>query len=227
MTLDGATGDPPVEGDVGGEGDGEILLLRADGPIERGPDVVLLDVDRPEPLAAGRSHGRRRGRPRTDRAMCCAMRRNARRRRLVRPGVPGRTGAASGACGSEARAPERSTISSDLSTSPATDSRTSPRPARPPAHTASAAASRAAAGEHRQPLEHPPLVLEEQVVAPVDHGSERLLAAPSPCGPRPTAAGSGRRAVPAICRDRERSRPARGELDRQAAGRRAGRRCRR
>jgi hypothetical protein len=51
MAFDGATGDPPVEGDVGSEGDGEILFLRAHGPIERGADVGLLHVDGPEPFA--------------------------------------------------------------------------------------------------------------------------------------------------------------------------------
>ena len=35
---------------------------------------------------------------------------------------------------------------------------------------------RAAAGEHREPLEHAPLVVEEQVVAPLDDGAQRLLA---------------------------------------------------
>ncbi len=35
---------------------------------------------------------------------------------------------------------------------------------------------RAAAGEHGQTIEHALLVLEEQVVAPLDHGAERLLA---------------------------------------------------
>ena len=34
----------------------------------------------------------------------------------------------------------------------------------------------AAAGEHRQPFEDALLVVEEQLVAPVDHGAQRLLA---------------------------------------------------
>ena len=42
----------------------------------------------------------------------------------------------------------------------------------------------AAAGEHRQPLEDALLVVEEQLVAPVDDGAQRLLARER--GARPT-----------------------------------------
>ena len=84
----------------------------------------------------------------------------------------------------------------------------------------------AAAGEHRQPLEDALLVVEEQLVAPVDDGPQRLLAGQG--GARP----AGQQAEPVVepGGDLLRSgtlgcgrRPARW----RAAARRAGRRCRR
>ena len=70
----------------------------------------------------------------------------------------------------------------------------------------------AAAGEHRQPLEHPLLVVEQQLVAPVDDGAQRLL----PRQRRPGAAGEQAEPIVEAGRDlldRERTRAGRGELD--------------
>ena len=70
----------------------------------------------------------------------------------------------------------------------------------------------ATAGEHRQPLEDALLVVEEQLVAPVDDGAQRLLARKR--GARP----AGEQAEPIVepsgdLRDRERSGAGGGQLD--------------
>ena len=70
----------------------------------------------------------------------------------------------------------------------------------------------APAGEHRQPFEHPLLVVEEQLVAPVDHGPQRLLARQR--GARP----AGEQAEPIVqarrgSAERERSGAGGRELD--------------
>ena len=66
------------------------------------------------------------------------------------------------------------------------------------AHTASARLEAAARREHREPLEqHARSSLDEQVVAPVDHRPQRLLARQGGARRRRSGAGSGRRGGPA------------------------------
>ena len=84
----------------------------------------------------------------------------------------------------------------------------------------------ATAGEHRQPLEHALLVVEEELVAPVDDRAQRLLARER--GARP----AGEQAEPIVqaggdLRDRERAGAGRRELDGERQPVEAARRCRR
>ena len=82
------------------------------------------------------------------------------------------------------------------------------------AHTASAASSVHAAREDRQPFEDALLVVEQQIVAPVDDGAQRLLA--GECG----AAPAGEEPEPLVeslgdLADGKRARARRRELDRE------------
>ena len=72
----------------------------------------------------------------------------------------------------------------------------------------------ATAEEHRQPFEHALLVVEQQLVAPVDHRPQCLLAR------QRRARTTGEQAEPIVepggdLLDREGPGPSRGELDRQ------------
>jgi hypothetical protein len=70
------------------------------------------------------------------------------------------------------------------------------------------------AGEHRQPGEHPPLLLGQQVITPADRGLQRLVPR---AGPRPPP-GQQPELIGQAGRDllrRQHAHPRRGQLDRQ------------
>ena len=64
----------------------------------------------------------------------------------------------------------------DLSTSDERWSNTSKSSTPSPDTTASAAVKRKTSAEHRQPVEHRPFRIGEQLIRPIDGGEERLLA---------------------------------------------------
>ena len=139
----------------------------------------------------------------------------------TRPGAPARTGRASAAGGTEPRRPRgRPRPATCRRGAPAGRRRPRAR-SRSPAHTASAASREQPAGEDGEPLEHAALVVEEQVVAPLDDRAEGLL-------PRERGAGAARQqAEPIVEPGREllhRDDPVRGRPPARwrAGARRAG-----
>ena len=102
----------------------------------------------------------------------------------------------------------------DLSTRWASRSATSSASIWSPAHTASAASSEQPPANTDEPLEHPPLVVEQQVVAPLDDRAERLLAGQGGAGaarqqPEPVVEAVGE------LLHRDQPAPGGGQLDRE------------
>ena len=88
--------------------------------------------------------------------------------------------------------PAGTATTSDLSTRAWRWSATSAAAMVSSAHTASAVAEVATAGEHGEPFEDALLVVEEQLVAPVDDGAQRLLARQGGARARRSAGGTDR-----------------------------------
>ncbi len=163
----------PPQGE--GEPDRRLLVLGRDGAVERGAEVVVLELEAVQPAGAG--PGRRAW------ASPALQARGTRRRTGRAPPLPRRaTGSLSPANSrmvssiwnrSSPPSTTRRRLWSASSPMPSTTSRSSSS-AGP--HTASAAVEIDAAPEHREPVEQTAVALVEDVVAPRDRAAERLLA---------------------------------------------------
>ena len=184
---------------------GRVVL---DGVVERGTEVVVLVVEALEPgeLVGGRGASRstRSASSMHHAQVVGAAPRPARRARRA---ARGRRHAATPASSKRTARPDVSATSSERSTRRLASSKASGP------HTRSAASMRGPTGEHGEAPERAPLVVEEQLVAPVDGRLQALVARRCRRAGSAAAAAKRSRSRSAISGHRQRLRPGRGQLD--------------